>query len=112
MPRVHVTSEIGPLRAVLVHAPGPELAAVTPANRAAYLFDDLIDQDRAEREHRMFRRVLARFADVYEVRGLVTELLVNPEVRAFLVGRALHVSSAGGLARELAGLGPTDSRRA
>src|SRR3989442_1048534 len=43
MARVRVTSEIGPLRAVLVHTPGPELLAVTPGNRADYLYDDIID---------------------------------------------------------------------
>ena len=47
MPSVHVTSEVGPLRAVLVHTPGRELAAVTPANRAAYLYDDVVNLDLA-----------------------------------------------------------------
>ena len=49
MARVHVTSEIGPLRAVLVHTPGSELLAVTPANRKAYLYDDIIDLELAQR---------------------------------------------------------------
>ena len=108
MARVHITSEIGPLGAVLVHAPGPELLAVTPANRAAYLFDDLIDQELAEREHQAFRAVLGRFAQVYEVRALVTELLARSEVREFLVTRALVVSSSDALAPRLAQLGPAE----
>ena len=41
MARVHVTSEIGPLRTVLVHTPGRELVAVTPGNREDYLYDDI-----------------------------------------------------------------------
>src|SRR2546428_12917016 len=56
MALVHVTSEIGPLRAVLVHTPGRELVAVTPGNREDYLYDDIIDLELAQREH---RRVLA-----------------------------------------------------
>ncbi|OLC97430.1 MAG: hypothetical protein AUJ00_01880 [Gemmatimonadetes bacterium 13_1_40CM_3_70_6] len=100
MPRVHVTSEIGPLRAVLVHTPGAELVAVTPGNREDYLYDDIIDLDLAQREHRRFVAVLERFAEVYEVRDLLTELAARPEVREFLVTRALEVVPSDVLAKE------------
>src|SRR6266566_45397 len=88
MARVHVTSEIGPLRTVLVHTPGRELVAVTPGNREDYLYDDIIDLDLAQREHRRFVAVLERFAQVYEVRTLLTELVARPDVREFLTTRA------------------------
>ena len=104
MPRVHVTSEIGPLRAVLVHTPGLELAAVTPANRAAYLYDDVVNLDLAQREHRQLVAVLERFADVHEVSGLLTEVVARPEAREFLVTRALEVVPSDALARTLADL--------
>ncbi len=77
MARVHVTSEIGPLRAVLVHTPGRELVAVTPGSREDYLYDDIIDLELAQREHRRFVTVLERFAQVYEVRTLLTELVAR-----------------------------------
>ncbi len=70
---VHVTSEIGALEAVLVHTPGPELEAVTPQNRAAFLYDDIIALDVAQREHRQFVSVLRRFAQVHQIRDLLTE---------------------------------------
>ncbi len=108
MTRVHVTSEIGRLRSVLVHTPGPELVAVTPGNRAAYLYDDIIDLDLAQREHRRFAAVLARFAEVYEVRDLLTEIVARPDVREFLVTRALEVVPSDALAHRLAGLPPED----
>src|SRR6266550_438906 len=88
MARVHVTSEIGPLRTVLVHTPGRELVAVTPGNREDYLYDDIIDLELAQREHQRFVAVLERFAQVYEVRTLLTELVARPDVREFLVTRA------------------------
>jgi len=91
MAPVHVTSEIGPLRAVLVHTPGRELVAVTPGNREDYLYDDIIDLDLAQREHGQLVAVLERFAEVYEVRDLLTELVARPDVREFLVTRALEV---------------------
>jgi len=44
---------------VLVHTPGRELVAVTPGNREDYLYDDIIDLDLAQREHRRFVAVLS-----------------------------------------------------
>ena len=104
MHRVHVTSEIGALRSVLVHTPGNELMAVTPENRADYLYDDIIDLDLAQREHRRFVTVLERFAEVHEVRDLLTEIVARPEVREFLVTRALEVVPSDVLAKQLAQL--------
>ena len=60
----HVSSEIGRLRSVLVHSPGPELLAVTPSNRADYLYDDIIEAESAQREHRRFIAILERFTTV------------------------------------------------
>src|ERR1051326_7763038 len=106
MARVHVTSEIGPLRAVLVHTPGRELVAVTPGSREDYLYDDIIDLELAQREHRRFLTVLERFAQVYEVRTLLTELVARADVREFLVTRALEAVPSDALAKQLATLSP------
>ncbi len=105
---VRVTSEIGALRSVLVHPPGRELLAVTPANREAYLYDDIPNLELAQREHRSLTEVLARFAEVYEVRTLLTEIAARPEVRDFLVTRALEVVPSDSLAKQLAVLGPAE----
>src|SRR5256884_8636052 len=80
MARVHVTSEIGPLQTVLVHTPGRELVAVTPGNREDYLYDDIIDLDLAQREHRRFVAVLEGFAPGYEVGTPLTEVVARPDV--------------------------------
>src|SRR6266704_5624318 len=106
MPRVHVTSEIGALRSVLVHTPGKELVAVTPGNREDYLYDDIIDLESAQREHRRLVAVLERFAEVHEVRDLLTELVARPDVREFLTTRALEVVPSDALAKTLARLNP------
>lgn len=100
--RVRVTSEIGPLRAVICHTPGRELLAVTPSNREQFLYDDIIDLEQARREHHRFRAILARFAEVYEVRDLLADIVDEPEVRQFLVSRVMEVSASEPLAGELA----------
>jgi arginine deiminase len=107
MPRVKVTSEIGPLRAVLVHTPGNELLAVTPGTREDYLYDDIIDLEIARREHRRMVAVLERFAHVYEVQDLLAEVLERRDVREFLIQRTLEVVPSDALARQLADL-PVD----
>lgn len=99
--QVSVSSEIGPLRGVICHTPGPELLAVTPSNREHYLYDDIIDLKAARREHHHFRAVLSRFAHVYELRELLEEIVDEAEVRTFLTERVLHISSSAPLAGEL-----------
>src|SRR5947208_1074086 len=83
-----------------------ELVAVTPGSREDYLYDDIIDLELAQREHRRFVTVLERFAQVYEVRTLLTELVARPDVREFLVTRALEVVPSDALAKQLATLSP------
>ena len=98
---VEVTSEIGPLQTVLVHTPGPELEAVTPGNREDFLYDDIIDLEIAQREHRQFVSVLRRFAKVYQVRDLLAEILAEAEARDFLITKTMDVVPSDDLAQQL-----------
>jgi arginine deiminase len=82
--------------------------AVTPGNREDYLYDDIIDLDSAQREHRSLVAVLERFADVYEVRDLLTQVAAREEARDFLVTRALEVVPSDVLAQQLARLAPAE----
>jgi len=108
MPAVSIDSEIGNLRTVVVHPPGPELQAVTPGNRRAYLYDDIIDLEIAQREHRRFKTVLERFSEVLEIRTLLAEALEVPEAKAFLVGRIQDLVPTGALSGSLPDAAPAD----
>jgi arginine deiminase len=103
---VHVTSEIGALRTVLVHSPGAELLAVTPSTRADFLYDDIVDADLALREHRRFVQVLERFCEVLHVRDLLAEVLQDTEVRELIIRETLDVVPLQPLAAELRELPP------
>ena len=98
---VHVSSEIGQLRAVLVHTPGPELLAVTPSTREDYLYDDIIDLEVAQREHRRFVAILERFTDVMHVRDLLGEVVANADARELLIRATMDIVPSEPLAREL-----------
>ncbi|HEU4700644.1 MAG TPA: arginine deiminase family protein [Gemmatimonadales bacterium] len=106
MTSIQITSEVGALEAVLVHTPGPELEAVTPGNRADYLYDDVIDLEDAQREHRQFAAVLERFAKVYQVRALLGDVLKQDEAREFLITKTMDVVSSEPLAQRLAEMPP------
>jgi len=106
MPPVHVTSEIGPLQAVLVHSPGRELEAVTPGTREDYLYDDLIGLEVSAREHRRLVAVVKKFAKVLEISELLTQTLAQPEARELLITRTMDVVPSELLAQQLAGLTP------
>lgn len=104
--RVRVTSEIGALRAVICHTPGPELLAVTPSNREQFLYDDIIDLEQARREHHRFRAILSRFTEVHEVRDLLLDIVDEDEVREFLCERVMAVAASEplyGTVREMPG---------
>src|SRR3954463_9554392 len=105
---VHVTSEIGRLRSVVVHTPGRELLGVTPTTREDYLYDDLPDAEQAQKEHRRFTAVLERFCQVYEVRDLLAQVLENREVRDLLVRETMNIVPREPLAREIEALPPAE----
>src|SRR5690349_11800859 len=101
---LHISSEIAPLQSVLVHTPGPELQAVTPGTREDYLYDDIIDLETAQREHRQFVAVLSRFTQVLQVRKLLAEVLENPEARNVLITKTMDVIPSDALAQQLGAL--------
>ena len=82
---VRVTSEIGRLRRVLVHEPGPEVDRMVPPMMEELLFDDILFGDRARDEHGRFRRLLQILGiEVVEAADLLRETLADPDARAWL----------------------------
>ena len=81
-----VTSEIGRLRRVLVHAPGAEVDRMVPAMMEQLLFDDIIDGDRAREEHGQLRRVMQLLGvEVIEAGDLLQQALECDEARRWVV---------------------------
>ena len=98
-----VHSEAGTLRRVMVHRPGTEMARLTPANREALLFDDVIWVKQARVEHMTFVDALReRGVIVVFLRELLTETLRDPEARRWLLEARITDDSVGvGLASDL-----------
>ncbi len=81
-----VRSEVGRLRRVLVHEPGPEVDRMVPSMMAELLFDDILFGDRAREEHRRFCRVLQLLGiEVLFAEDLLAEAFADPAARAYVV---------------------------
>lgn len=84
---LHVSGELAPLRAVLVHEPGKALGRVTSANAKRMLFSSPVDDwGRARAQHQGFQARLAeRGVRVERVGALLGELLEHPEHRSAII---------------------------
>ena len=98
-----VTSEIGPLREVIVHRPGLELDRLTPTNAAGLLFDDVLWAARARTEHDLFAQALHEHgAVVHHFDELLAGALQTGDGRDFVLDRTITESRFGArLAREI-----------
>ncbi|MBZ0267463.1 arginine deiminase [bacterium] len=91
-----VSSEIGKLREVLVHRPDLELARLTPQNKEALLFDDILWVERAQEEHDAFVEILrSRGSEVLYFRQLLEETLKEEGVRDRIVDEVITPATCG-----------------
>ena len=83
MKKINVTSEIKPLKKVLLHRPGNELLNLTPDTLQELLFDDIPYLPVAQREHDEFARVLKENGvEVVYLENLMTEVIsLSTEIR-------------------------------
>ncbi len=83
MNAIDVTSEIKPLKEVLLHRPGKELLNLTPDTLERLLFDDIPYLEVAQKEHDEFAQKLKENGvAVYYLEDLMTEVLdQKPEIK-------------------------------
>lgn len=84
MKNIHVTSEIGKLKKVLLHRPGNELLHLTPDTLERLLFDDIPYLPDAQKEHDAFAKALRENGvEVVYLEDLMAEVIASSEsVRA------------------------------
>lgn len=96
---IHVRSEIGPLKKVLLQRPGRELEHLSPETMESLLFDDIPFLYRAQEEHDRFAEILRENgAEVVYLDALTAEVLEKePSVRESFLEDVIE--KAGGCAR-------------
>jgi arginine deiminase len=93
---LHITSEIGKLKTVLLHRPGEELENLTPDYLTELLFDDIPYLKVAQQEHDAFAQALRdRDIEVLYLDELVVEALDHANMREQFVDEMLHASKQG-----------------
>ncbi len=109
-----VDSEVGTLRAVILHRPGAELKRLTPRNNDVLLFDGLPWVARAQQEHDAFAALLrSRGVEVLLLADLLIEALSSGAARmqgiaAAVDHRRLGLALAQELSAYLRGLQPAE----
>jgi arginine deiminase len=84
---INVNSEIGKLNSVIVHLPGPEVENMTPENAERSLYSDILNLSVALPEYNGFLNVLKQFTTVYEVKDLLTDIVLINEAKGELLGK-------------------------
>lgn len=98
---LHVGSEVGRLRQVIVHRPGLEMHRLTPDNKEQYLFDEILWVEQAQREHDHFVQVMSdRGVTVHHFDQLLRETVAVPQARSFILDHSLDERHMGPLAAE------------
>ena len=93
MKGIHVTSEIKPLKKVLLHRPGKELLNLTPDTLGELLFDDIPFLKVAQEEHDAFAQVLRdNGVEVVYIEDLLAEVFDND--RSIRSGTGMTVNYA------------------
>ena len=93
---IHITSEIGKLKTVLLHRPGKELENLTPDYLTDLLFDDIPYLEVAQKEHDAFAQTLRDHGvEVLYLDELVAEALSSDQLREQFVDEMLAASKQG-----------------
>ncbi len=91
--QIQVTSETARLNGVIVHTPGHEVSLVHPEIKQELLFDDIIFESQAAKEHRdmleVFQVAMPSGGQVFEIVDLIVEAFEQPDARELFIDKLL-----------------------
>ncbi len=91
--KIHVYSEIGRLKTVILHRPGEELENLEPSILKRMLIDDIPYLKIAQEEHDAFAKLLtSKGVKVLYLEKLLAESLTTPEIKDRFLNRLLEES--------------------
>src|SRR5687767_609174 len=101
MTHAGANSEVGRLRTVMLHRPGPELGRLTPRNNDSLLFDGIPWVGRAQDEHDAFAQALRDHdVEVLYLVELLTEALTEADARTQLINGTIDTLHLGDALRD------------
>ena len=82
--QLKVSSEIGPLRRLLVHSPDSGLGKVVPSKAQDWLFEDIVHLDTIrKKEYDFYTKILLYFLDPQKIKGRLKEIDADKNKRKF-----------------------------
>ncbi|MBD3224461.1 MAG: arginine deiminase [Caldithrix sp.] len=85
MNNVNVSSEISPIKTVIIHTPGMELERMTPEASMELLYDDILQLSSAREQHAQLKQVLQKVCQPLEVSDLLMDILEDEKIKVSLV---------------------------
>ncbi len=87
--KLSVTSETGLLKNVIVHTPGKEVSLVNPELKDELLFDDIIFESDARKEHldmlKVFKAAMPEDGEIHEITDLFGQALNTEAARKYFI---------------------------
>ena len=77
MRSLSIESEIGTLKRVIIHTPGPEIESMTPGEAEKDLYNDIIPLGSVLGEYLQLKRFLSSIAETYELLDVLSDCLVD-----------------------------------
>ena len=100
---IHVFSEIGKLKKVMLHRPGKELENLMPDHLERLLFDDIPFLEDAQKEHDAFAEAIRKEGtEVLYLEKLTAESLTSPEIRHEFIEEYLNEANIRGAQTKVA----------
>lgn len=94
MSLIHVTSEIGVLKKVMLHRPSNELLLLTPETLEELLFDDIPHLKIAQKEHDAFAKALKdNGVEVLYLEDLVAQVIKDKDIKKAFVDEYIEDAS-------------------
>ena len=94
--KLEVTSEIGSLRALLIHSPDNGLGKVVPSKAQDWLFEDIVHLDTMRKnEYDYYVKVLMYFLDPGKIKGKLAKIDADESKRSFFKpdNKGFHASN-------------------
>jgi arginine deiminase len=111
MASLNITSEIGALKRVMVHSPGPEVEAMTPKEAEADLYNDIIPLSAMRSEFDVLKSFLGMVAEVLELKDLLAQTLADAGNRYEFLDGLAQLCPVRGRMEELMAMNPAELSR-
>jgi arginine deiminase len=102
--KAEINSEIGEIETVIIHSPGPEVEKMTPSTAERALYSDILNLPVASREYSQFKGIIGKFAQILEVKELLSEVLKSEQPRKELLQKISNACESHDMFNKLNGL--------